>query len=182
MEEFNFDSEDDIGSSVSKLKEQKTKKIVDNMILLKPKRHLNMHKFAKQVENDLDNLNNSKNNDIDIDNIGFDIVHPANISNDLLLSQNKDLLNKTTNKTNNKTNNKDKLNKTKLDQTFCGLPYAHRDVIINILLFMALNNKFVIDIINNNIPIISKYNNVWSNLILRSAIFGLVIVLIKKYS
>ena len=169
MEEFNFNSEDNVGSSVSKLKEDKNKNL-DLQPLLKPKRRLNMQKFARKVENDLDNIT-------------FDIVHPANVTNDLLLSQNK-ANNKADNKADNKTDNKaDNKADNKTDNyTICGLPNKYRDIIINILLFMLLNNKFVIDIINNNIPIISKYNSPWPNLVLRSVVFGLIIILVKKYT
>jgi len=55
------------------------------------------------------------------------------------------------------------------------------EILIYVLVFMILNNKFIIDIIYNYVPYIKNINNMYPNLLIRSGLFGLLIFLYKKY-
>jgi hypothetical protein len=55
------------------------------------------------------------------------------------------------------------------------------EILIYILIFMILNNKFIIDLIFNFVPYMNSFNNTYLNLLIRSVIFGLLVFIYKKY-
>jgi len=55
------------------------------------------------------------------------------------------------------------------------------EILIYILIFMILNNKFIINFIFNYIPYIKNINNPYPNLLIRALFFGLILYLYKKY-
>jgi hypothetical protein len=61
------------------------------------------------------------------------------------------------------------------------LNFEYRDIILYILVFILLNNKFIIELIYK-IPLIKNMDNPYPNLIIRSLIFGVVIFFIKKFN
>lgn len=54
------------------------------------------------------------------------------------------------------------------------------ELLIFIVLFILLNNKFFVDIVNS-IPYVNINDNMYPNLIIRSIIFGFIIYTYKKY-
>jgi hypothetical protein len=57
----------------------------------------------------------------------------------------------------------------------------HREIFISMLLFMIINNKIIIELIYNYIPLFQKMESPYPNLLLRTIIFGLILYLIKKF-
>ena len=62
----------------------------------------------------------------------------------------------------------------------CNMFIKYKDIIIYMIFFILLNNKFVIEFIYN-FPYISTINSPYPNLIVRTLIFGLLYFLYKKY-
>jgi len=54
------------------------------------------------------------------------------------------------------------------------------EIIIYMIIFILLNNKFTIEIIYN-LPFIKTINSPYPNLILRTLLFGLIVYLYKKF-
>jgi hypothetical protein len=53
---------------------------------------------------------------------------------------------------------------------------------MNVLIFILLNNKFIIELIYDKIPFVKKYDSPYPNLLIRSALFGLIIWSLKKFN
>lgn len=186
MNDFEIDLDSDIGTSVSKLKGKEQKiitetdidyeKILDSINNsetikqvntnyntydnsdrftssirdIRPKKEINMGQFIRNVETDLDKFND----------INFNEPLPINF------------------------NNPENNNSTQADLFSKYFNYEqinikeHKNLIICILLFMLLNNKFMIETIYN-IPYVNRYQSPYLNLFIRSLIFGIILYLIK---
>ena len=180
MEEFEFDSDNEIGTSVSKLKSgdilDPTTKITETddyeKIIETTKssnisqtRKINMGQFAKNMEMDLKKFNNFNDPYHNLSSIElsskdnfFDDPLPINLNKQLIREQ--DVVSSHTIKT--PTNN-------------------YRDIAIYILIFMLLNNKFIIELIYS-IPYIKTILSPYLNLAIRSFSFGIVLFFLKKFN
>ena len=58
----------------------------------------------------------------------------------------------------------------------------HRDILASVLLFMILNNKFIIEFIYDKIPYMKAFDSPYPNLVLRSIFYGLILLGLKKFS
>jgi hypothetical protein len=121
-------------------------------------RDINMSELVKNIESDLDNIN-----------------MPKTIMSTINKKINNDSNNDSNNNINNHSNNYFKNIMNVKD-------FKNRDILLYILLFMLLNNKFIIELIYEKVPFIRALNNPYPNLIIRSIIFGLLIYFIKKFN
>lgn len=155
MDEFNFKG--DIGTSVKKLKSIETNDLDYDSIL----KNINTDRTQNLVdiiENDIKASNyknkKSKNEDLfDFLENNIEDVHDTNIKR-----------------------NKDK--KRKNNKNFF---YKYTDIILCILVFMLLNNKLIIEIIYK-ISFIKNCNHPFPNLLFRTIIFAIILVIFKKIS
>jgi hypothetical protein len=156
---------------------------------VRPKREINMNQFVKNIENVIDNKNiNYKNNEpipanltknmmnqiqpgIDIES--FNQVPPVET---IKMKQNEQTLD---NKKETK-NVSQPVKESNLTSSVFNFEYI--DLMVYVLLFVLLNNKFVIELIYDRVPFIKSVESPYPNLILRSIIFGVLIFLIKKFN
>jgi len=157
---FNYDS-------VRKNMESFTTTITD----VRPKKALNMTQFAKNVES---NLEKSQN----IHTYNYNEPLPINYSKNLVPSNNQ--VHKLEQTINIKPNAV--ISEKKEEPIYYKIFNEHRDIIMNVLIFILLNNKFIIEIIYNNIPFVQKLDSPYPNLLIRGIIFGFLIWLIKKFN
>jgi len=73
----------------------------------------------------------------------------------------------------NKSENTVQTNKTKTN-------IKYKEILLFMLLFLVINNKYVIQGIYC-IPYINIFNSSYTNLIIRTLIFGLIVLLLQKY-
>lgn len=124
---------------------------------IKPTKTINMNNFVKTLEDNIDNFNFNKktNNQTYIDDV--DQI-PQIESIKMIHSSNKQ---------NNEQNKRTK--------------FKYIDIMIYVLFFILLNNKFIIEIIYNKIPYMKTYESTYPNLILRSLIFGILVFIAKRF-
>jgi hypothetical protein len=116
----------------------------------------------------IENLNNSDLNNNNNNNNIKKILE--NVEEDIKKNNKKDILDdKCINNDNHNTN----IYSSNL------FNYEYKDIIILVLLFILINNEFIIDMINKNVSIIYSYT--FPNLIIRSLIFGIILLILKKY-
>jgi hypothetical protein len=180
----------------SRIISQSTDKFNSCVQDVRPKREINMNKIVKNIESNIDNYNR----------INFNEPIPINFTKNLLTQNNdrqEQILNLETfsqvphvetikMKQNEELNTNYKQiigeqqeNKKELDQPSLLskiLGWRYLDIIIYVLIFMLLNNKFVIELIYDRVPYIKTIESPYPNLILRSIVFGLLIFLIKKFN
>jgi len=203
--EFNFNDDSEIGTSVSKLKNNLDKntdtdidydKILANLnnsdttnnktnfnydsarnnmnnftstiTDVRPKKSINMSQFARNVESDLEKVNirgynyneplpvNYKKNNIQNTELQK-LEKTINIIPDIAIKENKNVV------------------------SSFNIIHEYKDIIMNVLFFILLNNKFIIEFIYDKIPFVKKYDSPYPNLLIRSALFGLIIWSIKKF-
>lgn len=218
MEEFDLDFNQEIGTSVSKLKQkqpdnkyndettdidydkiikdlnnsdtisnQNQNFISNNIIDMKPKKEINMNQFARNLENDLEYFNN-KNQQINY-NVNQQFgpgPKPINYTPEMDKKKDQQLLEMLDSvpvssiqlKGNPEPNVK---NTSEDSNSFDLISGEYKDLLINLLLFMLLNNKFIIDFIQTRIPIINQTTNPLPNLIIRALLFAAIIFSIKKF-
>lgn len=192
MEEFDIDDindNSDIGTSVAKIKKQdfyiehkntETDIDYDNImnnlnnsdindtLKINPKINVNINQLVRNIETNIDNYRNHNE------------PLPVNLTQQMIEhSQQNNVIPKIdTIKINNQSNKNE-------EQSMISNVYSnfnkHIDVMLYMLFFMLLNNKFIIEFIYNKIPYMTKYNSPYPNLIFRSIIFALLILLLKKY-
>lgn len=202
MDDFDIDFNDEIGTSVSKLKngQQFTNtnvrtndshdtdidydKIIESLHNsdtfantqdgnMRPKREINMNQFARNMEVNLDNFNSREP-------LPVNFTHQMMNSSQNKLIEQIEQLEKTP---------QDSVQMTKTpeeNQGFRGIlsritNFEYIDIILYVLIFMLLNNKFIIGLIYRA-PFIRTIASPYPNLIIRSLIFGLSIYLIKKFN
>jgi hypothetical protein len=150
----------------------------------RPKRQINMNQIVKNIENNLDNYN--KNNEFNDPNKG---PVPVNFTKNMINSTNP------TNPT-NPTNLNNQVSTLKIKSSdniqieptkkhtgiFRKIVSEYLDIGLYVLIFMLLNNKFIIEFIYNNIPWVKSIQSPYPNLIIRSVVFGVLIFLIKKFN
>lgn len=210
--EFNFNNDSEIGTSVSKLKNNVKNfkntetdidydKILENfnnnsdtinvktnfnydsvknnidpftsIVDVRPKKSINMTQFAKNVESDLEKVKN-------IRSYNYNEPLPVNYSNQLQKLEQTINLKPENNK--NQVTTPTTTTAPTPTITECDLIQEYKGIVINVLFFILLNNKFIIELIYDKIPIVKKYNSPYPNLLIRSAIFGLIIWSIKKFN
>jgi hypothetical protein len=125
----------------------------NNSNIYRPKKNINMNNLIKNVESDLKKYSS----------ISDDILGNDNIPTAINEQPKKKVVIKST-KTQPIRSNNDMI-----------------EVLIYILIFMILNNKFIIDLIFNFVPYMNSFNNTYPNLLIRSVIFGLLVFIYKKY-
>jgi hypothetical protein len=161
----------------------------------RPKKALNMTQFAKNVESDLERFQNVRT-------YNYNVPLPGNYSKNLL-SVNNNSIQKLEPMTNIKPPVNTNIEKTEenkkepaLSSGFSTAKIApekkrnsllnifneYRDILIFVLFFILLNNKFIIGIIYDRFPYINKFESPYPNLIVRSLIFGILIFTIKKFN
>jgi len=181
------------GTSISQLKEpiKMTEtdidydKIMNNLNLsenkigseMKPKKASNMNHFVKNLENDLDNFGSR--------NVQYGEPMPANLTKEMMQSMQNEQKDKVIPQIPQtiQVTNKGETIPEKI-QLFANkiIHSKHRDVMISILIFMILNNKFVIEFIYEKIPKMKSIDSPYPNLIIRSLIFGGLLYLLKRFN
>ena len=173
---------------------QPTDKFTSCVQDVRPKREINMNKIVKNIESNIDNYNRINFNEpLPVNftkNMGgqnisrpeqsikletFSQVPPVETikmkPNGELKSEPKKIL------------SEQKEIKKEENSLFTKiLSWEYLDIILYVLIFMLLNNKFVIEIIYDRVPYIKSIESPYPNLILRSLVFGILIFLIKKFN
>ena len=178
MDEFDIDLNGEIGTNISKIKNNEDTdidydNIIDNLRIsetincnngmcgIKP----NMNNFVKKLENDLDNFNNNPlpinyTKNMESQNKLQNIL-PVEIAN--VVEPPKQVV-----KQNNYSGYIDKIKKI-----------VSTDLFIYTLLFILLNNNIIINVISK-IPRIDKLNRFHINLIIRTILFIAIVYIIKN--
>lgn len=153
MDEFNLSDIDalSMGTSINDLN-NKANKQIEKPIYNPNINSVNMNHLIKNVEKDLEYFTDNKPRDKNSPTN----KHKIEIDNKL-----------TENMTESEVDNK--INEPSNDNT---------ELLIFVLLFIMLNNKFIIDILENYIPYM---NSSYSNLIFRGILFGFIIYKYKRY-
>lgn len=165
---------------------------------VRPKKDINMNRIVKNIESNIDNYNNYNN----YNRINFNEPLPVNFTKNMV-NQNTDPSEQSLNletfsqvppveTIKMKQNGEQKLetkkildeHKEKDKNTLLSkiLGWNYLDIVLYVLIFMLLNNKFVIELIYDRVPYIKTIESPYPNLILRSIIFGVLIFLIKKFN
>ncbi len=194
MEEFDLNFDNNIGTSISKLKNNMENrhseteidydKILDKLNASDTndklnnqsnqsnklnnhsldKSHINMNHFAKKLENKLDNI--KKNRDLDMFADVKRLPPKMEIDSIKLVGGDKTSASQ-------KPSKKIVVEPPKVEDKF-----QHKDIIIYIVLFIILNSKLIIEVIYDKISLTRE--NPYLNLIIRAVFFGGLLFLIKK--
>lgn len=183
MEEFDFELDSDVGTKVSKLKHTETDidyDKINEMIRtsetqnnikyqqptnitytnqLRPKKEINMNNFVRNLELNLDKISN------------IEEPKPVNFTNNMINKKPlyvEQFVETSTNQSN------EEIKMTSITK--------YIDIVLYILLFMLLNNKFIIETVYDRVPYMKSLNSPFPNLLLRSLLFGVFLVLIKKFN
>lgn len=198
MNDFDIDLNGEIGTSVSTIKNKDQLKVntdtdidydklidnIQNSETIKQvannikQKEVNIDQFIKNVETDLDKMGNFNY----LKDLPINEPLPANLSKDMIKhSNNQNQTDNSNEKTKiNKDVDNDILNFLNKYLKYDGLSLGEYGYIaIYLLLFMILNNKFIIELIYNIIPVLKKYNNPYPNLIIRTIIFGILLYFVK---
>lgn len=149
---------------------------------VRPKKAINMSQFAKNVESDLERFQNVKT-------YNYNEPFPVNYSKHLIP------VNKPVQKIEHMANTNSKpieeikqekkvdknIEESKEDKLF-KIFNEYRDIIMFVLFFILLNNKFIIELIYNRVPYIKNLDSPYPNLIIRALIFGFLLWGIKKFN
>lgn len=189
----NFDLEkelnnfDEMSSSIDKIKQDKK---YDNREMFKDVqtdtkckdckdskgKNFDINNFVSDLENKLDNF----------DNIDFQSgPTPSNLNEDFKNHKKGKLIEKNIEKigkiNSDNINIKPKKKHNTLDKKILKILVKMREPFIVLLLFVLLNNKDLIELINR-IPYIAEMNSDYPSLIIRGLMLGLIIYNLKKYS
>ena len=189
----NFDLEkelnnfDEMSSSIDKIKQDKK---YDNREMFKDVqtdtkckdckdskgKNFDINNFVSDLENKLDNF----------DNIDFQSgPTPSNLNEDFKNHKKGKLIEKNIEKigkiNSDNINIKPKKKHNTLDKKILKILVKMREPFIVLLLFILLNNKDLIELINR-IPYIAEMNSDYPSLIIRGLMLGLIIYNLKKYS
>jgi len=198
MEEFDIELDSDIGTSVSKIKNKEQNVNPNNEIVRPSDSDIDYDKVMEILHN-----SETKNNVIDPPNINYPTnvnyqpnqqINTKNMMNQIQpgidiesfnqvppvetikMKQNEQTLD---NKKETK-NVSQPVKESNLTSSVFNFEYI--DLMVYVLLFVLLNNKFVIELIYDRVPFIKSVESPYPNLILRSIIFGVLIFLIKKFN
>jgi len=139
---------------------------------VRPKREISINKMVKNIESDIDIYNKINFNEPLPVNFNKNMNHPT--QNLKLETFNQVIPNEIMNDQ-PESKKEPSLGSKKMR-------WVYLDIIIYVLIFMLLNNKFIIELIYTRVPYIKTIKNPYLNLILRSIVFGLLIFLIKKFN
>jgi hypothetical protein len=191
MEDFDLNMDNELGTSIVKLRENRESrgdsdidydKIIENLNSTdlrtdqpininkeNPKKNLNINQLARNLETELENFSNNQ-------------PQPMNMTKNMLKNMEPP-----------KTNNlnsikiKEKFTETKQESNVLSkeylfdLLYSNRELLIIMVIFMILNNKIIIEFIYDKAPLVKNYDSPYPNLIIRTLLFGLIVYLSKKY-
>ncbi len=155
----------------------------------RPKKQQNMNRFVRDLETNLDNFGKVNLNEP----LPVNFTRPmiAKSVQNLQKQKHIEQMGNTNNGSNTQAGAKTKQEKIleqPKDDSIMGQvknffnKIEFREIIICMLLFMVLNNKIVIELIYDKIPWIQNIESPYPNLILRTIIFGLILILIKKFN
>ncbi len=151
---------------------------------VRPKKAINMTQFAKNVESDLERFQNVRT-------YNYNEPLPVNYSKNLVpQTQANRSIQKLEQMINVKQNEEVKVEKKeekksepkKQEESIFQIFNEYRDILMYMLIFILLNNKFIIETIYDRVPFVKKFDSPYPNLIIRSVIFGLLIFAIKKFN
>lgn len=146
----------------------------DNM---RPKRAMNANNFVRSLESDLDTFKHTNE-------VNLNEPLPINFTKEMVpmmkLVPEKPVEKVEIVQVEKKEEPLTLSNKISLYLAKLVLP-ENRHILISILLFMLLNNKFIIEFIYDRIPFMNTIESPYPNLILRSIIFGLTLYLIQYF-
>lgn len=137
-----------------------------------PKKEISINKMVKKIESDIDIYND----------INFNEPLPVNFTKNRNHPTQNLKLETFTQIIPNEIMNVSTENKKEPSLGSKKMRWVYLDIIIYVLIFMLLNNKFIIELIYTRVPYIKTIKNPYINLILRSIVFGLLIFLIKKFN
>lgn len=155
----------------------------------RPKKQQNMNRFVRDLETNLDNF--GKVNLNEPLPVNFTKPMMAKSMQNLQKQKSIEQMGNTNNGSNTQASAKTKQEKKQEqpnDESILGQiknffgKIEFREIIICMLLFMVLNNKIIIELIYDKIPWIKNVESPYPNLILRTIIFGLILILIKKFN
>lgn len=149
---------------------------------IRPKKQQNMNRFIKDLENNLDNFNKiNLNEPLPVNftkqmmpKTQFQYQRAVNIEPMINVTEQKKIV------TESKPLQIEE--KSGIDIIKKLFNFEFREVIVSMLLFMVLNNKIIIELIYNKLPIINTWNSPYPNLLFRTIIFGLILILLKKFN
>jgi len=145
---------------------QTVRNLEDTVFNSRPKKEINMNRFVKNIEYNIDNIDplpaNFTKNMIN-QNINLETFNPVSSIETIKIQPTEK-----------------QIEEISLYTKIVNWKYF--DIILYILIFILLNNKFIIEIIYDKIPYMKTSESSYPNLIIRSLIFGLLIFLIKKFN
>jgi hypothetical protein len=145
---------------------QTVRNLEDTVFNSRPKKEINMNKFVKNIEYNIDNIDplpaNFTKNMIN-QNINLETFNPVPSIETIKIQPTEK-----------------QIEEISLYTKIVNWKYF--DIILYILIFILLNNKFIIEIIYDKIPYMKTSESSYPNLIIRSLIFGMLIFLIKKFN
>lgn len=142
---------------------QPTNKVISYVQDVRPKREINMNKIVKNIESNIDNFTkntSNQNNNHQCSNIQLENFSQIPQVETIKIKQSVDQKNELTKH----------------------IKWDYFDVILYVLIFILLNNKFIIELIYDCVPYIKNIKSPYPNLLLRSLVFGVLIFLIKKFN
>jgi hypothetical protein len=195
MDEFNFDIDNEIGTSINQLKKQNISDKIqfdydklqehfnseqlketssknneyDINNINKIKKQKNINTFIKELEYNLDNF----------DHINLNEPLPVNFTKAMIPK--KDIVSNTKQEIIAPTIQKKTTSEVINNLKSTIIDFNYREILILMLLFMVLNNKVIIELIYTRVPYMNNYNSPYPNLIVRTLLFGIILFLIKKF-
>jgi subtilase family serine protease len=203
MDEFDIELDSDIGTSVSKIKNKEQNIITNNpnndteidydkqmhiaredplisssnlpdkftsyIQDVRPKREINMNKIVRNIENNIDNYSR----------VNINEPLPVNFSKNMFNSNQSQIIESFSQIPSVETI---KVNTQQVEKKGKKFGFKYLDIFLYVLIFMLLNNKFIIELIYDRVPYIKSMDSPYPNLILRSIVFGILIFLIKKFN
>ncbi len=174
------------GNSKSTFNYEDARKSMENFTAsvsdVRPKKAINMSQFAKNVESDLERFQNVKT-------YNYNEPFPVNYSKHLIPAnkpvQKIEQMANTNTKPVEEPKQEKKVDKkteeSKEDKIF-KIFNEYRDIIMFVLFFILLNNKFIIELIYDRVPYMKNFESPYPNLIIRALIFGFLVWGIKKFN
>ncbi len=150
----------------------------------RPKKQQNMNRFVRDLETNLDNFGKVNLNEP----LPVNFTRPMIAKSVPVYAKPKSIEQMGNTNVPSTTSKQEKKQEQPKDESILGQvknffgKIEFREIIICMLLFMVLNNKIIIELIYDKIPWIKNVESPYPNLILRTIIFGLILILIKKFN
>lgn len=144
----------------------------------RPKKQQNMNRFVRDLENNLDNFGK----------VNLNEPLPVNFTKPMIPKQVPSYVKPKQIETMTNSKQEKSTQPIQKEQTIIDIiknffnKIEFREIIICMLLFMVLNNKIIIELIYDKIPWIKSIDSPYPNLILRTFVFGIILILIKKFN